>query len=144
MKNSRELKFWRNNSHTSLVSSFRVNSSLKMPLNEDYQDLRAQADADPERFRQWDATGRFSREYASLHSDDPRYSLEHQQNPKSKSPATTTRMSSSSCPPEHPRPCLRQRLHNMKRYELDPLPAEGGAALDIRTIQRSIDLKQIR
>jgi DHA1 family multidrug resistance protein-like MFS transporter len=53
-----------------------------MPLNEDYQDLRAQADADPERFRQWDATGRFSREYASLHSDDPRYSLEHQQKPE--------------------------------------------------------------
>lgn len=41
-----------------------------MPLTEeDYESLRAQADADPERFRDWDPEGTFRKDYATLHPE---------------------------------------------------------------------------
>jgi MFS transporter, DHA1 family, multidrug resistance protein len=42
-----------------------------MPLTEgDYEDLRAEANAEPERFRSWDPNERFRIEYASLHPEE--------------------------------------------------------------------------
>lgn len=41
---------------------------------EDYENLRAQADADPVRYAQWDPNGQFRREYAGLHPEN-----QHQQ-----------------------------------------------------------------
>ena len=42
-----------------------------MPLTEeDYENLRAERNADPERFRAWDSHDRFRTEYASLHSEN--------------------------------------------------------------------------
>ncbi|KUJ18669.1 MFS general substrate transporter [Mollisia scopiformis] len=42
-----------------------------MPLmEEDYENLRAEADAEPERYRSWDTQGQFRREYASLHPEN--------------------------------------------------------------------------
>ncbi|KAG0650800.1 putative transporter [Hyphodiscus hymeniophilus] len=42
-----------------------------MPLTEeDYESLRAEANADPERYRQWDPQGKFRKEYADLHAKD--------------------------------------------------------------------------
>jgi len=42
-----------------------------MPLTEaDYEDLRAEANAEPERFNSWDPNQRFRTEYANLHPED--------------------------------------------------------------------------
>jgi len=40
---------------------------------EDYEVLRGQARAEPERYSQWDPQGEFRRQYAEMHSDDPNY-----------------------------------------------------------------------
>lgn len=37
---------------------------------EDYEDLRAEANAEPERFRSWDPNQRFRTEYANLHPEE--------------------------------------------------------------------------
>jgi DHA1 family multidrug resistance protein-like MFS transporter len=42
-----------------------------MPLTEeDYENLRAEANAEPERFRSWDPNERFRKEYAGLHPEN--------------------------------------------------------------------------
>ena len=42
-----------------------------MTLTEgDYEDLRTEANAEPERFRSWDPNQRFCTEYADLHPED--------------------------------------------------------------------------
>lgn len=42
-----------------------------MPLTEeDYETLRAESNAEPERFRAWDRDERFRKEYAELHPED--------------------------------------------------------------------------
>ena len=42
-----------------------------MPLTEeDYEHLRAEADAEPERFRSWDPNDRFRKEYANIHPEN--------------------------------------------------------------------------
>jgi DHA1 family multidrug resistance protein-like MFS transporter len=42
-----------------------------MPLTEeDYEELRAEANAEPERFRSWDPNQQFRTEYANLHPEE--------------------------------------------------------------------------
>jgi DHA1 family multidrug resistance protein-like MFS transporter len=53
------------------VHSHFVSYALVMPLTEaDYEDLRAEANAEPERFNSWDPNQRFRTEYANLHPED--------------------------------------------------------------------------
>jgi DHA1 family multidrug resistance protein-like MFS transporter len=71
-----------------------------MPLTEeDYKDLQAEADAEPERFRSWDPSRQFRREYAVLHPDrvlpDPENHL-HNQNEIEQLPTVTSSSSSAA------------------------------------------------
>jgi DHA1 family multidrug resistance protein-like MFS transporter len=95
-----------------------------MPLTEgDYEDLRAESQAEPERFANWDPNERFKKEYAALHPEnqeqenekpDAEGPIERDENEIERLPTA-----SSSSSSEDGRPGMRRRATSSYSHDTD-------------------------